>query len=508
MLDLVDLRRGLLEVGENAIRPEAKEKLALLTQVADESNPIAEELMQLAMKARNEATRAESVTDALKVGDFTSLLCPLLGGGRRDTAIAGLFDNDVVDLLFLSSSSADDSLQQHANLARLRSYVKLLQEEEEGSVSVEIVALAGGQQWSLSEMSTSSSYVIGVVDNGVTVFLANIKSRTILSHDMESEMYLQYELSSSSSSSWVLGDHGCDSPFVKHDHGVCVLCSLVGVVCGPPALDWQVLKLQIAYELMKNRLLPRSLSFLDLISRHHPRRKRRSVAIMDQFFDAKVVEQRLAGIGFVVLKNFFSVELDQVNELKRLVRQSNSSEFSMQSARFEWLKDHCSEVSALKAVLSNVEARMQGLFPCRETRDAVAFLTLPGSGEPRAHTDFSPEDVKDVVDDGVCGGLPVEAVVAVQPFTLFDIWPGAVSWDQKEFFEHMQLSLDAGSVCLFLGTAVHAGAAAQNEENVRLHMYIEAREMRAKTDRDGSFFMDGGVGMVNILPRGVELKGK
>ncbi len=60
----------------------------------------------------------------------------------------------------------------------------------------------------------------------------------------------------------------------------------------------------------------------------------------------------------------------------------------------------------------------------------------------------------------------------------------------------------AGRCCALLG---HAGAAF-DEENVRLHVYVETEELHQRRLPDTTFFMDVFAGVANILPRGAKLE--
>ncbi len=85
-------------------------------------------------------------------------------------------------------------------------------------------------------------------------------------------------------------------------------------------------------------------------------------------------------------------------------------------------------------------------------------------------------------------------MIALQPSTRFDVWPG----DQSRFYEHTQLVLQPGDAVFFLDNAVHAGEAFA-EENVRLHCYVETEELHQRRLPDTTFFM--GIFVVHFAPR-------
>ena len=445
-------------------------------------NPVARELMHLAMMAQDAEAKESWVTDTMRAGDFAPLLCPLLS---RSCDTIEFFEMDIMDYLQRGSET-----RRELNMACLKAYAKLLQEN---GVSVEICTSFEKPDFFAQ---VSANYLIGVLDGAV--FLILTESRTILcgSHLSTDE---QLRLSCLD-----CAFAACDMSLTSnHDQGICVLCTLVQTLHGAN-LNHDVLKVQIAYELRSQKLLPRNVSFLDWIGKHQ---RIRSLAgpLNSSSISVTVIEQRLVSLGFVIVKNFFSADFvtgEQVIELQSLVRESKSSEYMLLSERLAALKNASSK--ALSVLLEEMENRIQLLFPNRMVRDSVAFLSVAGSGLLRPHTDYTPSELQDLPDDGLCRGLPLVAVVAVQGSTLFDVWPGAVSWEQTEFFEHVEVSLNTGDVCFFLGSAVHAEAA-HNVDNVSIHMNVESREMPCKLVRDESHFMDSNVGVVTILPRGVSL---
>jgi hypothetical protein len=137
--------------------------------------------------------------------------------------------------------------------------------------------------------------------------------------------------------------------------------------------------------------------------------------------------------------------------------------------------------------------------------EITAVVSLEECGPQRSHADYTRESLDGLADDGFCGGLPLGLVIAVQPNTRFDAWPGAVGWDQSCFYEHTQLVLEPGDAVFFLDNAVHAGAAF-DEENARLHCYVETEELHQRRLPDTTCFMDVYAGVANILPRGVKLQ--
>ena len=95
--------------------------------------------------------------------------------------------------------------------------------------------------------------------------------------------------------------------------------------------------------------------------------------------------------------------------------------------------------------------------------DAVALRSLPGCKRQAWHTDFDPDDV------GTAQRKPLGVLLAVEGGTRLDVHP------------HTRHALDAGDVLLFEGDVVHAGSAYE-DENVRVHVYVESDEVQRPPD--------------------------
>jgi hypothetical protein len=103
----------------------------------------------------------------------------------------------------------------------------------------------------------------------------------------------------------------------------------------------------------------------------------------------------------------------------------------------------------LQALLDAATKKLASVIPSRSASDMVALLALQGCGPQRPHADYTRESLEGIRDDGVCGGLPLGVVVALEPNTYFDVWPGAVNWDDSRFCEHEGLTLGVGDAVVF-----------------------------------------------------------
>ena len=151
----------------------------------------------------------------------------------------------------------------------------------------------------------------------------------------------------------------------------------------------------------------------------------------------------------------------------------------------------------------NLTLLLSKLCPNHRIGGTTVLNSKCGCLSQRSHTDYCPEQLRDIDDDAV----PLACVVALKDQTFFDVWPGAIRFNAQTLFTHQRLELKQGDVLVFRGDLVHAGAAF-DEVNVRVHCYLDPNVRgpggpfkRTKCD-DGSevtYFMET---WSNILPRG------
>jgi hypothetical protein len=273
----------------------------------------------------------------------------------------------------------------------------------------------------------------------------------------------------------------------------------------------ELLRLQLAFEFLKLDLIPRNCSFLDVI-RHD-----QEVQHFEVEESAELNVESLMRTGFVVVRGLVPKKLCSkrvVSELCQSVKQSEHCRLIFQGAHHNdgrrlqatipLLKESAPFSEALGALLDAVSKGVQVAVPFRSFQDMNVLVSLDGCGQQRPHCDYTPDSLSSVRDDGFCGGLPLGVVVALQPDTVLDVWPGALAWDASRFYAHQQLKMGPGDAVFFLGNSVHAGAAFA-EENIRLHVYLESAELQQQRVPDTTHFMDIHAGVANILPRGVTL---
>jgi hypothetical protein len=119
---------------------------------------------------------------------------------------------------------------------------------------------------------------------------------------------------------------------------------------------------------------------------------------------------------------------------------------------------------------------LRQLVPGREPTDGVGLVSDPGCAEQPPHVDVEmyglQGQVKRAGDDGVAGGYPLGAIIAVQNGTKFVAWVGAIDFQGSKTYHPVTLVLNAGDVLIFRIDLVHAGAA-YDEVNVRIHFFLD-----------------------------------
>jgi hypothetical protein len=271
----------------------------------------------------------------------------------------------------------------------------------------------------------------------------------------------------------------------------------------------ELVRLQVAMELFKQELIPPKQSFLSLVV------EQQKPLNAELASGKELNEESLATSGFCIVRGFLSKKLckeDALSELRKRVLECKKREAIFQAPfRNDGYRVQAS-IGAMKAegglgqplqVLPDaVTKKLGSLIPSRSGSDMVAVLALAGCGPQRPHADYTRQSLDGIEDDGFCGGLPLGVVIALEPNTYFDVWPGAVNWDDSRFFEHRQFILETGDAVFFLGNAIHAGAAFE-QANVRLHCYLDRPGVQREPDT--TCFMDIAAGVGNVLPRGVKL---
>ncbi len=111
----------------------------------------------------------------------------------------------------------------------------------------------------------------------------------------------------------------------------------------------------------------------------------------------------------------------------------------------------------------------------------IVLHSKKGCRRQQAHTDYEPTGgILEVPNEDI----PLAAVLALEDNTKLVVWPGSIGFDFTDFKENdgIELVFNAGDLVVFRGDLVHAGAAYQ-EENIRLHCYLDHKDVDRKNNR-------------------------
>ncbi len=134
----------------------------------------------------------------------------------------------------------------------------------------------------------------------------------------------------------------------------------------------------------------------------------------------------------------------------------------------------------------------EALMPGRVCDDMVVLLSEQGCLEQAAHADWTAASLEAVrTDDGLFGGYPAGALLALEPGTALNVWPASSCRTEAgvphEDTPPTRVALDPGDLIVFRADLVHAGCAYMEAPNVRLHVYCDRRGV--KRGRNETFTM-------------------
>lgn len=215
--------------------------------------------------------------------------------------------------------------------------------------------------------------------------------------------------------------------------------------------------------------------------------------------DLKEINDAMSTNGFYIYKGFVQAPSPGVVEiLKENIRkrknthaifnggQSASSDlperFGDQKRKQLFFNESRKWPSEIDEIIDRVKST--GVVPKREASDHVFLLSEPGCSEQNCHTDANPV-VK--TDDGVCCGYPLGALVALEPGTVINVWPGAFDIESDGFDttlvrERVQLVIEPGDLFLFRVDLVHSGAS-YSTSNVRIHFFLDRSDVAREPNK-------------------------
>ena len=157
----------------------------------------------------------------------------------------------------------------------------------------------------------------------------------------------------------------------------------------------------------------------------------------------------------------------------------------------------------LKKAIIEMLKREHPLHRVKGDKSMVVLMSRENCKAQLAHTDFSKDTLAPVKNSDE--KMPLACLVALMDDTAFDVWPGAIRFDESRKIKPLQVRLNAGDMLVFRGDLVHGGAAVGEQENVRIHAYIDVEGViRPKENAiDETYFMHE---KQHILPRPKKFK--
>ena len=143
----------------------------------------------------------------------------------------------------------------------------------------------------------------------------------------------------------------------------------------------------------------------------------------------------------------------------------------------------------LKRAIVETLKREHPLHGVKGDKSMVVLMSRKKCKAQLAHTDFSKDTLAPVKNSDE--KMPLACLVALMDDTAFDVWPGAIRFDESRKIKPLQVRLNAGDMFVFRGDLVHGGAAVGEQENVRIHAYIDVEGViRPKEEAiDETYFM-------------------
>lgn len=179
-------------------------------------------------------------------------------------------------------------------------------------------------------------------------------------------------------------------------------------------------------------------------------------------------------LGYKIYPNFFNVSNDLVVQVKKQSQKSARPIFN--GSRNDNRRKQCT-LNTRRNVVNLLSEKANEFFhkefPFLFPSDFVVLHSLKDCEEQLAHTDYVPS--KELLN---CPNekMPLLALIALEAGTSLTIWSGAIKYNPSSPVFSQKVSLNPGDLLIFRGDLVHAGSAYE-EENVRLHCYLDSPDV-------------------------------
>ncbi len=93
-----------------------------------------------------------------------------------------------------------------------------------------------------------------------------------------------------------------------------------------------------------------------------------------------------------------------------------------------------------KDFVKRIKEKLKTVLPQRIARDHVFLFSEDGCADQQKHADWDINSFRNnLIDDGVCGGYPMGCLLALEPDTFFNVWPGSIDFTIDCFYDYQRL---------------------------------------------------------------------
>ncbi len=202
------------------------------------------------------------------------------------------------------------------------------------------------------------------------------------------------------------------------------------------------------------------------------------------------IEELVASEHYVVFRRFFPPAvgivarlreevLDRLPLMETVFNEGEDGEFG-DSKRLQIHVERNTWPADCGKFFDTFTKALLNIMPRRAPNDMVVLYSMAGCQKQGAHSDWTAEELANVVDDGVFGGYSVGCLLALEPDTSLLVWPGSscLDDDNRAGERPHRVVLQPGDLIVFRADLVHAGDEYPHESNIRLHVYGDSRKIK------------------------------
>ena len=184
--------------------------------------------------------------------------------------------------------------------------------------------------------------------------------------------------------------------------------------------------------------------------------------------------------GYVVHRKVIDVTESMQEKFLSFARMKSKTIFNHNKRRRR--NDYKRKQAKIKSdaeAIRDIQLFLKDTYPLHTSDECVVLHSYPGCQEQSAHCDYVPDKHLATTDDE---NFPLAALFCLMPGTTINLWPGShrLTYTREDILStideipKVNVKLEPGDVLIFRGDLVHGGAA-YDEENVRLHTFLDSR---------------------------------